>query len=303
MKLGFFSIGLSPMSPDEIIRWGAQAGFASVELGCWPLEAKRGFNGTQLDVTQITRERAMELLTLSKQRRLSITCLNYSDNNLAHDPAQQNANLNHLLRVIEVANWLAVDTVCTFIGRDETKTINENITLAGQVFRPILDYAKSKNVRVCVENCPMPGWQQEGMLGNVAHSPDVWDRLFQVLPDDNFGLNFDPAHAYWLDIDPARAAREYGHKIFDAHAKDLEIVREQRYRKSILDTVNNVWRIARVPGRGEIDMVAFIQGLRAGGYDGALNIELEDPDWLGSPERVQAGMVASLNYLQPLMQN
>jgi sugar phosphate isomerase/epimerase len=69
-----------------------------------------------------------------------------------------------------------------------------------------------------------------------------------------------------------------------------------------MDPVNNGWRISRIPGRGAIDMGAFIAGLRAGGYDGVLSIELEDPAWLGSNASVQAGMLAARDVLRPLLQ-
>ncbi len=303
MKLGFLTVGLSPMSLEEIIAWAAVTGFETLEIGCWPVDNSRPFKGTQLDVTTLNEARAVEILTHCQQHRLYISCLTYCDNNLAHDETRRTAKLEHLMKVIEAAAMLNVDTVCTFIGRDETRSIAENIKLAGRVFRPILDYAANKNIRLCIENCPMPGWQYEGLLGNVAHSPDVWDALFDVLPDENFGLNLDPSHLHWLGIDPARAAREYGHKILYAHAKDTEIVDEQRFRRGIMDLAEGGWRCSRIPGRGGIDFEAFIKALRQGSYNGPLSIELEDRDWIGSHEQVQAGLELSLKYLKPLMDN
>ena len=250
MKLGFLTVGLSPMSLEEIITWAANTGFKTLEVGCWPPDNTRPFKGTQLDVTTMNKARATEILAHCDAHQLHISCLTYCDNNLAHDQTKRTANVNHLIKVIDAAAMLNVDTVCTFIGRDETEPIAENIKLAGKIFRPILDYAAQKNTRICIENCPMPGWQYEGLLGNVAHSPDVWDALFDVLPDENFGLNLDPSHLHWLDIDPARAAAEYGPKIFYAHAKDTEIIIEQRYRRGIMDLVEGGWRRSKIPGRG-----------------------------------------------------
>lgn len=301
MKLGFLTVGLSPMSLEEIIAWGAGVSFETLEIGCWPVDNTRPFQGTQLDVTTMDKQRAIDIFAHCRQQDISISCLTYCANNLAHAQAERTANIEHLTKVIEAAAMLNVDTVCTFIGRDETEPIAENIKLAGRVFRPILDFAADKNVKICIENCPMPGWQYEGLLGNVAHSPDVWDALFEVLPDENFGLNLDPSHLHWLDIDPARAATEYGPRILYAHAKDTEIITEQRYRRGIMDLVEGGWRRSRVPGGGEIDFKAFIMGLQKGGYDGPLSIELEDRDWLGSCEKVQEGLIKGLNYLQPLV--
>ncbi|MFN8456675.1 MAG: sugar phosphate isomerase/epimerase [Anaerolineae bacterium] len=301
MKLGFLTVGLSPMSLIEIMNWAAQAGFETLEVGCWPLDNTRPFKGTQLDVAALGEAQAADILAESRRHHLPISCLTYCDNNLARDKAKRAANQAHLLKVIDAAAMLKVDTVCTFIGRDESKPIAENIELAGRELRPILDYAAGKNVRVCIENCPMPGWQFEGLVGNVAHTPEIWDRLFEVLPDDNFGLNLDPSHLHWLGIDPARAAREYGSKIFYAHAKDTQIIGEQRYRRGVMDLVEGGWRRSRLPGRGEIDFGLFIKSLRQGGYDGPLSIELEDRDWLGSSMQVQEGLKVSRQYLKPLI--
>lgn len=301
MKLGFLTVGLGPLSLDEMLRWGAANHFETVEIGCWPPTHKRASDGMQLDVTTLTAARAQEICALTQEVGLPISCLSYCDNNLARDADRRKANLEHLHRVIDAAALLDVDTVCTFVGRDETKTIAENIQLAAQVLTPTVRYAREKNVRIAIENCPMPGWQFEGLVGNVAHTPEVWDALFQAIPDENFGLNLDPSHLIWLEIDPIRAAREYAPKTLYAHAKDTELVTEQKYRRGIMDPVNNGWRIYRNPGRGALDTGAFLAALRAGGYDGALSIEMEDPDWWGNSASVQAGLLAARDFLRPLL--
>jgi sugar phosphate isomerase/epimerase len=301
MKLGFLTVGLSPMSLEEIVVWAAASGFETIEVACWPPDSTRAFNGTQLNVANLDQSQADQILALCQYHQIDISCLTYCDNNLARDQDKRRANLRHLRKVIDAAAMLKVSTVCTFIGRDEYKPIAENIQLAGQVFPPILEYAAEKQVRVCIENCPMPGWQYEGLVGNVAHTPVVWSSLFEVLPYENFGLNLDPSHLHWLGIDPARAAREYGHKTFYAHAKDTEVIEEQRYRRGIMDLVDGGWRRSRIPGRGGIDFEAFIKGLREGGYDGPLSIELEDRDWIASHQKVQEGLIVAMNYLKPLV--
>jgi len=301
MKLGILTVGLSPLSIGEIIAWAAETGFETIEVACWPDDSSRPFKGTQLDVTTVTDQQISEILIACQQQKIDISCLTYCDNNLAHDETIRAANIGHLLKVIEVASLLNVDTVCTFIGRDETMPITANIELAGQVFKPILNYAADKNVRVCIENCPMPGWQFEGLVGNVAHSPDIWDQLFEVLPQENFGLNLDPSHLQWLGIDPIRAAKEYANKAFYAHAKDTYISKEQLYHRGIMDLTNGGFRHSKIPGHGEIDFGAFIKALYDGGYDGPLSIELEDRDWMGNAQKVQEGFILSQSHLKPLI--
>ena len=303
MKLGILTVGLSPLSISEIIEWAAATGFETIEVACWPEDNSRPFRGTQLDVTKITEKQSSEILVACQKNNIDISCLTYCDNNLAHDEKQRATNIGHLLKVIDAATMLKVDTVCTFIGRDETLSIAANIELAADVFKPILEYAADRNIRICIENCPMPGWQFEGLVGNVAHTPDIWDRLFEVLPQENFGLNFDPSHLDWLGIDPIRAAKEYAHKTFYAHAKDSYISKEQLYRRGIMDLINGGWRHSKLPGNGEIDFEAFTKALHDGGYDGPLSIELEDREWIENYQKVQEGFKISQKYLKPLLDN
>jgi len=301
MKLGILTVGLSPLSITEIIQWAADNGFETIEVACWPEDNSRPFKGTQLDVTKLTSAKSEEILRYCQDHKIEISCLTYCANMLAHDELERTANRDHLNLVIDAASMLKVDTVCTFIGRDETKTIAENIELAGREFEPILAYAAEKNVRICIENCPMPGWQFEGLVGNIAHTPDVWDRLFEVLPQENFGLNIDPSHLEWLGIDAARAAKEYAHKAFYTHAKDTYVDKEQLYRRGIMDLVNGGWRHGKIPGNGSVDFKAFIEALYEGGYDGPLSIELEDREWMGDYKKAQEGFILTQSFLMPLL--
>lgn len=300
MQLGFLTVSLSSLPLPEIVAWAAEAGFETLELGCWPLDNTRDYSATQIDVQTLDEAKAAEVLQLFEQHGLTISCLTYCDNMLHRDLAQRETNLHHLRKVIDAAALLKVDTVCSFIGRDEYQTIEQNIALAGQIFPALLDHAGNHNIRLCVENCPMPGWQYEGLVGNVAHSPVVWDALFEALPYDNFGLNLDPSHLHWLDIDPIQAATDYASKTFYAHAKDAEIMADQRYRRGIMDPQHDGWWRYRMPGLGEIDFGGFIAALKNGGYTGPLSIEHEDPEWEGSVDNIQQGLKLGLQHLQSL---
>src|SRR4028118_1653289 len=87
-------------------------------------------------------------------------------------------------------------------------------------FRPFLDQAGEQGVRIALEN-----W----FATNIQHL-DHWRSVFEVLPDDHFGLNFDPSHLDWQGIDVSAAVHEFRDRIFHVHAKDVA-VNETRLRR------------------------------------------------------------------------
>ena len=227
----------------------------------------------------------------------------YYDNNLDPNPGRRKANLDHLKRVIRVAEMLDVDLVGTFVGGRPDRLPKENMKEIGKVFRGLLQYADDHGVRLMIENCPMENWQRFGLPGNFAYSPELWEALFNEVSSKNLGLNFDPSHLYWLGIDYIRAAKEFSRKIFHAHAKDTEILTDGRYRHGIfggqVDPIpwKSGWWRYRIPGLGEIDWKKLISTLQEAGYDGALSIEHEDPVWEGSEEKVKMGLGLGLKHL------
>jgi sugar phosphate isomerase/epimerase len=206
--------------------------------------------------------------------------------------------------VIDTAELLNVSLVGTFVGSRPDKTPKENIKEISTVFKDILKYAADKGVKIMIENCPMVGWMKFGQPGNYAYSPELWDALFNELPDDNFGLNFDPSHLYWLGIDYIQALKDFAPKILHAHAKDTEILEEGENRYGNLGRQINPepwksgWWRYRMPGLGEINWNRFIATLQECGYDYVLSIEHEDPVWEGSEEKVKTGLKLALQHLR-----
>ncbi len=105
-----------------------------------------------------------------------------------------------------------MNLVGTFVGGRPDKSPKDNMKEIGKVFRGIVKYAGGD--RVMIENCPMDGWLKFGIPGNYAFSPELWEALFNEVPDENFGLNIDPSHLYWLGIDYINATKEFASKIF-----------------------------------------------------------------------------------------
>jgi len=294
MKIGFLTACLPQLTLEEIARWASQQGFEALELAAWPIDSSRDYQARHAPAETLTPDEAERIRDIMDQNELKISALAYYDNNLDADHVRRTAYHTHLRKVIDAAAMLGVDLVGTFIG-GRPGSAAENLVEARPIFREFLKYAADRGVRLMIENCPMPNWFAFGLPGNLAYSPELWDVLFNEIPDENLGINFDPSHLLYLGIDHERAAREYASRIFHAHAKDAELLDEGRYRFGIFSSQVETrgepgWWRYRMPGSGMVDWASFIQTLQEIGYDDVLSIEHEDPEYEGSVERVKEGV-------------
>jgi sugar phosphate isomerase/epimerase len=288
-------------SLEEVARWAAENGFGMLELACWPVgKAERRYAGvTTLDVTKLDDRRIEEVHALLDDLGLEISSLGYYPNALYPDADHRETVIGHLKIVIEAAGRLGVPIVGTFVGRDKDRTIEENLDEFGKVWPPIVKFAADHNVKIAVENCPMIFSNDEWPGGNnLAFSPSIWRQMFEIIPDDNFGLNLDPSHLIWLMIDYERAIRDFHERVFHVHAKDLEIDRDGLYEHGTL-SCGMGWQIPRLPGLGEVDWGRFISTLYRYGYDYVISIEHEDRAFEASDEIVKRGFLIARDHLMP----
>jgi sugar phosphate isomerase/epimerase len=196
---------------------------------------------------------------------------------------------------------LGVSLVGTFIGRDQHRSVEDNLTEVGKVWPDMVRYAGRHGVTIVIENCPMIFSADEWPGGkNLAYSPAIWRRLFEIVDAENFGLNLDPSHLYWQFIDYERVVREFGSRIHHVHAKDMEIDRDGLFEHGVMSTGVG-WQIPRLPGLGEIRWDRFIAALYAVGYQGAISIEHEDRSFEGEEELVKRGFLLARDVLRPLV--
>jgi sugar phosphate isomerase/epimerase len=194
-----------------------------------------------------------------------------------------------------------VGIVGTFVGRDWHRTVEENLRLFAEIWPPIVRFAAAHNVKIAIENCPMLFSNDEWPGGkNLAYAPSIWRRMFEIIPDDNFGLNYDPSHLVWQFIDYVRPIYEFRDRIFHVHAKDMHVDRELLYQDGVLG-LGFRWEIPRLPGLGDIDWPRCISALYAVGYDYVVSIEHEDRAFEGTAELVKRGFLVARNTLAPLI--
>jgi sugar phosphate isomerase/epimerase len=287
MHIGFLTNCLRQRTLPQVITWAGENGFAALEIAAYLPNPNTLSN---LDADHFDSRGAEELGSLAQQHGITLSCLTCCENTLDHNSAKRERIVSYLYRVIDAAQMLGVRTVCTFIGRDETKTQQENFDEMVNVFTPLLDYAGARGIRIAIENCPMLGWQFEGLPGNLAYAPVIWDEMCARLPHANFGLNLDPSHLVWLGLNYYELVPKYAPRIFYAHAKDTQVFADKRDYYSFLNS-QHTWWTYRLPGKGEIDWKRWANVLRANGYDGVLSIEHEDPEYEYTEELVKEGLL------------
>jgi len=276
--LGFVSAILPDLSLEQVLRYAHEEHFACVEVMCWPAgKAERKFAGvTHIGVAGFTQAQADDTLALAEQCGARLSALGYFPNPLDPDPAVAKRSVDHLKLVIRAAAKLGLSTVNTFIGRDWTKSIDENWPRFLKIWKPILAFAEDQGIRIGIENCPMSFSRDEWPGGkNLAISPVIWRRMFSDIPSKNFGLNFDPSHFILQQMDPISPLREFRERIFHCHAKDMTIDHDRLNEHGIFSFPAH-WHTPRIPGFGDIDWGRFLAELRRTGYDGPVCIEVED---------------------------
>lgn len=301
MQLGFVSAILPELSLDEVLRIAAEESFDSVEVMCWPPgRAERKFAGvTHIDCTDLSSAAADDIGALVEKHGVAISGLGYYPNPLSGDAAEAETALAHLKRVIAAAPRLGLKNVNTFIGADHRLNSEENFARFRQVWPDMVRHAEDHDVYIGIENCPMLFTFDEWPAGkNLAYSPAVWRRMFETIPSDHFGLNFDPSHCIILMIDYLAPLYEFRHKLFHLHAKDMKIDRRKLNDRGILGLG---WTTPKVPGLGEIDWAAFVSTLTDVGYEGHVAIEVEDDAFAGSLERRITSLRVARNVLRPLI--
>lgn len=301
MKLGLLTAAFPQQTLEQVAAWAAGNGFQTIEIACWPAgKAARRYAGvTHIDVTDLTAAQAADVRGLMDQHGLQISALAYYPNPLHPDPDHRVMVIDHLKQVIVAAELLEVPIVGTFVGRDQHKTIEENFDQFAQVWPPIVRFAADHGIKIAIENCPMIFSNDEWPGGaNLAATPAIWRKMWEILPDANFGLNLDPSHLVWQMIDYVRVVYDFGPRIFHVHAKDMRVDREQLYQRGVL-ALGMGWQIPRLPGLGEVNWSQFISALYAVGYDYVVSIEHEDRAFEATEELVQRGFLIARDALRP----
>jgi sugar phosphate isomerase/epimerase len=300
IKLGFVSAILADQTFEDVISFAANTGYSCVEIMCWPVgKAERRYAGiTHIDVTKLSDKRVKEIRNILERERIDISGLGYYPNPLEADKKNAAYCISHLKKVIDAANKLGLQNVNTFIGRDPRCSIEESFKQFRKIWPPIVKHAEKRQVKIGIENCPMFFTDDEWPGGkNLASSPAIWRRMFEEIPAENFGLNYDPSHLVWQFMDYIKPIYEFKDRIFHVHIKDAKILHDELDNVGILATPLSFHR-PKLPGLGDVDWGKFFSALTDIGYNGAACVEVEDRSFEGSMKMQQRSLIQSREYLK-----
>lgn len=305
MKLGFVSAILPEQSLEEVVQFAAETGYTCVELMCWPVSrAERRYAGvTHVDVTDFQTEHVSAIQELVAQYKIEISGLGYYPNALSADSQESQLAIDQIRKMIGAAALLGLPQVNTFIGRDWTRSVEENWPRLLEVWQPLVRFAEDQGVRIGIENCPMLFTADEWPGGkNLATSPAIWERMFNDIGSTNLGLNYDPSHMIWQQMDYLQPIRDFADRIFHVHAKDALLERQQLDQVGILAHPLD-YHTPKLPGLGDVNWGQFFSVLGDVGYTGPVCVEVEDRDFEGSLESCQEALRQSARYLRQFLQD
>lgn len=300
MKLGIVSAIFDQSDFEEMIDIVSDSGLECVEVACWPKgKAERRYAGvSHIDTKQLTAEKAQELLAYCEKKQVEISALAYYPNPLDENLEKRLEAIDHLYTLIDAAKLLGVNLVTTFLGRMPSKTVSENLQEVAKVWPPIIQYAEERNVKIGIENCPMLFTEDEWPGGqNLMTTPSNWRKVFDILDSEYFGLNYDPSHFVWQQIDYIEPLYEFKDKLFHIHYKDIKVYPNKLQDVGIMATPLE-YMSPKLPGLGDVDWGKYVSALTDIGYNGYTCIEVEDRAYESDYEDVKRSVRQSAHYLR-----
>lgn len=253
-------------------------GFESYSLTFWKTCGDLNFQETAKKLNNILERRDIPISSLS------IFC----------NPLMNEDDIKQWEKVIDNVHHFNCNLVTGFTGRLEDAPIDESIPKFKKVFTELAKRAESKGVKIAFENCDMGGTWNKGNW-NIAHNPTAWEMMFDAVPYDNLGLEWEPCHQMVSLIDPMPQLKEWCGKILHVHGKDATIDWDIINKYGIHGPKEFAWH--RTPGFGDSNWTDIISILRLNGYEGCIDIEGDhDPAYRKILE--MTGQVRGLNYLK-----
>lgn len=300
MKLGFITAIFEEMSFEEVVDFASENNLECLEVACWPQggAARRYAGVSHIDVVNLTQEKADYINDYCAKKGVEISSLAYYPNTLDPDLKKRTSYIEHLYKLIDASALLGVNMITTFVGRDSQKNVDDNLETVKEVWLPIVKYAEQKSVKIAIENCPMLFTNDEWPGGqNIMTTPSIWRKVFKIIDSPNFGLNYDPSHFVWQQIDYIKPLYEFKDKIFHVHYKDIKVFKDKLADVGVMATPLE-FMSPKLPGLGDVDWGKYVSALTDIGYRGYTCIEIEDKAFENSLDDAKKAMILSVRYLR-----
>lgn len=263
---------------EKIIPQIVDYGFESFNLTFW-----KDCDGFDFD------ENAKILKEMLVPKDITISALSIFCNPLMYEK-----DINQWEKIIDHVQLFGCNLVTGFTGRITDQSIDDSINRFKEVFTELAKRAESKGVQIAFENCDMGGTWERGDW-NIAHNPKAWEMMFNAIPNDNLGLEWEPCHQMVSLIDPMYQLKEWVHKIFHIHGKDATIDWDVIKRFGIHGPQQFAWH--RTPGFGDSNWTDIVSILRLNNYSGSIDIEgFHDPVYKDALE--MTGQISALKHLK-----
>jgi sugar phosphate isomerase/epimerase len=92
---------------------------------------------------------------------------------------------------------------------------------------------------------------------NLATTPVIWRRMFAETDSEFFGLNYDPSHLLWQQMDYIRPLYEFKDKLFHIHLKDARVYPEKLDEVGIM-AYPLEFHTPKLPGLGDIVLAEIL---------------------------------------------
>lgn len=301
MKIGFHTnslvwVGMNDL--NKIAAWASENGFEDMEVGPNVPLKEELFN------------------SVLEKGNIDISAFIYCRNFLSENKQEAAEHKKALMDRIEFAPKVGIKKIICSTGVNKDTIVDNNvlkydpeasIDAVAEGFKEIVELAEKNNVKLCFENCPL--------MGNIAISPYMWERLFEKIVSDKVGLVFDPSHLVWQFINPYENILKFKDKIFHVHGKDCEVQYDKLAKYGILhnfskkedetkqgeNAFEKMWWRYRLVGLGDLNWNRIIANLYEIGYDGTVSIEHEDPVWEGNVEKVKLGLIKAQKHLRSFL--
>jgi sugar phosphate isomerase/epimerase len=315
MQIAVFGDGLAHLARREALRWCADRGVTSFELGVGGWR-----QGRHVDLDLVLRESTacQQLLADFEEFGISLACVNAAGNPLHPNPAIAASHVSAIRGAIELADRLGVERVVTMSGCPGGPDGGRLPIFAPWALNPdcedLWNWQWEERVgpfwkelgRTALAEHPRVQLCIELHAGAAAYNPASFRRLSKAA-GGRLRLNFDPSHFWWMGIDPLAILPELGDQVGWMHGKDTLLRGTAIRREGIFDFRYGAdgedvpWRFASV-GDGHSDEYwrELFGAAREAGYDGPVSIEYEEPPPRDGPS-IEAGVERSLRALRRIL--